>query len=57
MKKAFDCVEMKRKGQDRIRKELEGKSLEEQLAYWDRHAQRLREQQKSSASATRKKSA
>ncbi len=33
-KKSFDCVEMKHKAAERIRKELEGKSKEERLAYW-----------------------
>jgi len=32
--KSFDCVEMKHRAQERIRKELSGKSPEEQAAYW-----------------------
>lgn len=32
-RKTFDCVEMKHQAQERIRKELEGKSPEEQAAY------------------------
>lgn len=32
--KHFDCVDMKHKASERIRKELEGKSKEERLAYW-----------------------
>ena len=33
-RKSFDCVEMKHQAQEQIRKELEGKSPEEQAAYW-----------------------
>ena len=32
--KTFDCVDMKREGARRIIKQLEGKSLQEQLEYW-----------------------
>ncbi len=32
-RKPFDCVEMKHQAQERIRKELDGKSPEEQLDY------------------------
>ena len=32
-RKTFDCVEMKHQAQEQIRKELEGKSPEEQVAY------------------------
>jgi hypothetical protein len=32
--KRFDCVDMKHKASERIRKELEGKSKEERIAYW-----------------------
>lgn len=41
MKKTFDCVEMKRKAQARIRRELSGKSIDEQLAYWKAQEKRL----------------
>lgn len=34
MKKRFDCVEMKRKAQEEIARNLEGRSVEDQLAYW-----------------------
>ena len=33
-KKKFDCVEIKQKAQKIIQKELEGKTVEEQLQYW-----------------------
>jgi hypothetical protein len=32
--KTFDCVRMKRQGGERVMKQLEGKSLHEQLRYW-----------------------
>jgi hypothetical protein len=41
-KKPFDCVEMKHKAAERIRKELEGKSKEERLAYWREESERQR---------------
>ena len=33
-KKRFDCVEMMHQGAAVVRKELEGKTLEEEMAYW-----------------------
>jgi hypothetical protein len=48
--KTFDCVKMKRKGGARVLKNLQGKSTEEQLRYWQkgtddlrRHQRRIRE--------------
>ena len=32
--KTFDCVRMKRQGAEQVMKQLEGKSLQEQLEYW-----------------------
>jgi hypothetical protein len=32
--KTFDCVEMMHQGAAAVRRELEGKSLEEQMSYW-----------------------
>lgn len=43
--KRFDCVEMKHKGAERIRRELEAKSKEERLAYWREEAERQRKVQ------------
>jgi hypothetical protein len=34
MNKAFDCVEMKHKGADRIRKKIGKLSAKEELQYW-----------------------
>ena len=41
-RKSFDCVAMKHEAQERIRKELEGKSPEEQREYWRKKTQELR---------------
>ncbi len=49
MKKEFDCVEMKRRGQDRIREETRGMSREEILAYWARAEAELRDRQSRAA--------
>jgi hypothetical protein len=35
-KKPFDCVEMKHKAQERIRREIAGLSPQEEAAYWQR---------------------
>lgn len=44
-RKPFDCVEMKHQAQERIRKELEGKSPEEQSAYLRRGREALNKNQ------------
>ena len=44
--KTFDCVQMKRKGSELIRKQLEGKSLKEQLDFWKKGTQQLKQLQK-----------
>jgi hypothetical protein len=43
--KAFDCVEMKRRGAELVRKQLEGKSFEQQLEYWQKGTQDLKKLQ------------
>ena len=43
--KAFDCVEMKRRGAELVRKQLEGESFEQQLEYWQKDAQDLKKLQ------------
>ena len=45
-KKRFDCVDMKHRASERIRKELEGKSTDERIAYWREEAERQRKLQK-----------
>ena len=43
MKKAFDAVEMKRAGAQRIYEESAGMTPEEQLAYWQEANREFRE--------------
>lgn len=45
--KTFDCVEMKRRGAEAVRKRLEGKTLKERLEYWQKGTEELRKFQKS----------
>lgn len=33
-KKTFDCVQMKREASLKIHEQLQGKSMQEQIAYW-----------------------
>lgn len=44
--KPFDCVQMKRCGAERVRKQLEGKSFEQQLEYWQKGTEDLKRLQK-----------
>jgi hypothetical protein len=44
-KKTFDCVRMKWQGAEQVMKRLEGKSLQEQLEYWQRGTEDLRRRQ------------
>lgn len=41
-KKTFDCVRMKRQGAELVMKQLEGKSLQKQLEYWQKGTEDLR---------------
>ena len=43
--KTFDCVQMKRRGAELVRKQLEEKSLEQQLEYWQKGTEALRKLQ------------
>ena len=43
--KTFDCVKMKRQGAELVRKQLEGKSLKEQLKFWKEGTNQLKELQ------------
>lgn len=40
--KRFDCVEMKREGERRIRERMAAMTAEEKLAYWRRRSEELR---------------
>lgn len=44
--KTFDAVRMKRQGAERVTKQLEGKSLREQLEYWQRGTENLKQLQR-----------
>ena len=43
--KTFDCVQMKRRGGELVRKQLEGKSFEQQLEYWRKGTEELKKLQ------------
>ncbi len=40
--KTFDCVRMQHQGAEQVMKQLEGKSLQEQLEYWQKGTEDLR---------------
>lgn len=44
--KTFDCVEMKRRGAELVRRQLKGKTFDEQLEYWQKGTDRLRKLQR-----------
>lgn len=44
-KKTFDCVHMKRQGAERVMEQLKGKSLQEQLEYWQKGTEDLKRRQ------------
>ena len=44
-KKKFDCVEMKRKGAERVMERTKGMTREEELAYWKKGTEELRKLQ------------
>jgi len=39
--KTFDCVQMKRQGAEQVMKRLEGKTILEQLEYWQKGTEEL----------------
>ncbi len=44
--KTFDCIEMKRRGAARIFEATRGMSIEQEVAYWHRRTEALREGKK-----------
>ena len=46
--KTFDCVQMKRRGAEIVQRQLEGKSLKQQLEFWKKGTNQLKELQKKS---------
>ncbi len=45
--KSFDCVRMKRQGAEQVMKRLEGKTVQEQLEYWQKGTEELITRQQS----------
>ncbi len=43
--KTFDCVAMKHRGAEAVARHLDGKTPEEQLAYWQERTEALRARQ------------
>lgn len=43
--KTFDCVEMKRRGAERIHERLKNMTLEQKIDYWRRRSQSFRSEQ------------
>ena len=48
--KTFDCVEMKRRGSQRIHEAIRDMTFEQKVAYWRDRSQRFREEQERLAS-------
>ena len=44
--KTFDCVEMKRQGQQRIHEQLSGMTRQQQIEYWRKRSEKFMRQQK-----------
>lgn len=44
-RKTFDCVEMKRRGAERLRMVTRGMTLDEELSFWKQGTDELRAQQ------------
>lgn len=42
--KQFDCVEMKHKGAERVHQAIDGLSKEQQIDYWKRGSEALRQE-------------
>ena len=46
MKKDFDCVEMKRKGAERVLEQTRGMTVEQELEFWRAKTERLLQKQR-----------
>ena len=44
--KTFDCVEMKRQGAEKVQQELAGMTREEEIAFWQRGTEELKQYQR-----------
>jgi hypothetical protein len=54
MKKTFDCVAMKRRGAEKIYKQIAGMTTEQELAFWQQRTNALKQRQRSIHSRHRK---
>lgn len=45
-KKEFDCVEMMHQGAEKVREEMKGMTLEQEVEYWKKRTEELRTHQK-----------
>jgi len=43
--KAFDCVEMKRRGAESLRQRLAGMTIEQEIEYWRRRSEEFQREQ------------
>ena len=41
-RKTFDCVEMKRRGAERVMAETQGMTFEEEVVYWNKESEEFR---------------
>ncbi len=54
MKKAFDCVVMKRRGAEKIHSQIGGMTTEQELAFWQKRTATLKQRQHSIRNRHRK---
>jgi len=52
-KKAFDCVEMKRRGAEKVQEQVKGMSAQEELEFWHRRTLALREKSRNTQVSSR----
>ena len=52
MNKEFDCVRMKHKGAELVKKQIRGMSKEEELKFWQGRTKNLLQKRKSSSRAS-----
>ncbi|MBI3301469.1 MAG: hypothetical protein HYZ72_05240 [Deltaproteobacteria bacterium] len=43
--KTFDCVEMKHRGAEKVREQINGMTLEQEVAFWRERSRLLRQRQ------------
>ncbi|MGQ9650404.1 MAG: hypothetical protein ACUVXJ_09865 [Phycisphaerae bacterium] len=50
--KTFDCVEMKRRGAERVRQRLAGMTIEQEIEYWRQRSEQFQRDQERLQSQT-----